>query len=217
MDPFHFEILGQKQAEIFPKLAFIKGEGFYLAGGTGLALQIGHRTSVDFDFYSQKHFDPARFYTRIEAIFRGRTTKTLQEKDTLFCLVRDVELSFFFYEYPLLKKTILIRGVPVASLEDIAAMKLIAISHRPAQRDYIDIFFLLQRFSLAEMFGYVGKKYKTFNRYFAMRALTYFEDIKREREEARAITVLDKHFSWEKAKRKIIEEVRAYQLRMLKK
>src|SRR3990170_9002750 len=107
MNPFHFEILGKGQVEIFPKLAFLRGEGFYLAGGTGLALQIGHRTSVDFDFYSQKHFDPAELYRSIEAIFRGRTEKTVQEKDTLFCTARDVDLSFFFYEYPLLKKTIL--------------------------------------------------------------------------------------------------------------
>ena len=106
-------------------------------------------------------------------------------------------------------------GIRVASCQDIAAMKLIAISHRPVKRDYVDIYYLFEKFSLKEMFSFVSKKYPNFNQYFALRALTYFEDIG-EREKKRPIKVLDKNISWEKAKKKIFEEVKKYQLGMLR-
>lgn len=214
MEKYHLNILNKNQALVFPQLAFLKEEKFYLAGGTALALQIGHRTSVDFDFYSQQHFNASSLYKKIESVFKTKAEKIAQEKDTLFCTIKNVDLSFFWYEYPLIKHPKIIRGVPVASLEDIAAMKLIAISHRPVKRDYVDIFYLLKTFTLEEMFSFVKKRYPNFNQYFSLRALTYFDDIK---EKEGRIKVLDKNFSWEKAKKEIFEEVRKYQLGMIKK
>lgn len=215
MKKYYLNILNKNQAKIFPKLGFLQKEKFYLAGGTALALQIGHRTSVDLDFYSRYHFKAPDLYKKIEAVFGKEAEKTAQEKDTLFCTLSKVDLSFFYYEYPLIKRLKTIRGVPIASLEDIAAMKLIAISHRPVQRDYIDIFYLLKIFDLEKMFAFVKKKYPNFNQYFALRALGYFQDIKEK--DGRPIKTLDKNFSWQKAKEKIFEEVREYQLGMIKK
>ena len=216
MKQFYLKVLNKNQAEIFPKLSFLKKEKFYLAGGTALALQIGHRTSIDFDFYSQRRFDPPDLYKKIETVFKEAVQKTAQEKNTLFCTVNKVDFSFFWYEYPLIQPLKLIKKVPVASLEDITAMKLIAISHRPVKRDYIDIFYLLRVFNLEKMFSFVKKKYPNFNQYFSLRALTYFDDVK-DKEDKRPIKILDKNFSWKKAKQKIFEEVKKYQLAMLKK
>lgn len=215
MKKFHLGILNRRQLTIFPRLKFLGKEKFYLAGGTGLSLQLGHRSSIDFDFYSQKHFDPPRFYQKIEAVFPKETEKISQAEDTLFCSVNQVSLSLFQYEYPLVKPLVNIGGVPVASLVDIAAMKMIAVAHRPVKRDYIDVFYLLRAFSLDQMFRFVQKKYSNFNLYYCLRALTYFEDIKEEGK--RKIKVFDKSFSWEKAKKKIFEEVKRYQLAMIKK
>ncbi|PIS14601.1 hypothetical protein COT64_01775 [Candidatus Shapirobacteria bacterium CG09_land_8_20_14_0_10_39_12] len=215
MVKLHSQILNESQKKIFPKLAFLKNNNFYLAGGTALALHLGHRTSLDFDFYSQKHFDSALLYEKIENIFSGDAVLSLREKDTMFCKIADVDNSFFWYKYPLLEKPIEFERILLASPQDIAAMKLIAIYQRPAKRDYIDIYFLLKNFTLEEMFSFVREKYPNFNLYLSLRALVYFEDLKDE--EGREIKILDNSFSWEKAKEKIFEEVKKYQLNLIKK
>ena len=209
----HSEILNQNQAKILPQLAFLENFGFYLAGGTALALQIGHRTSLDFDFYNQKHFSTPDLYDKIEKKFANRAKKISQQKDTLFCKVDDVDLSFFWYRYNHIEKPRAYEGILLASLKDIAAMKLVAVGHRPAKRDYIDIFYLLKKFSLEVIFSAARKKYANFNGYLSLRALTYFEDL--EDPSQRSIKVLDPDFSWEKAKDKIFEEVKKYQLSIL--
>lgn len=215
MKRFYPEIFNKKQAKVFPNLKFLTERGFYLAGGTALALQIGHRTSVDLDFYIPEHFEVGELYDEIEKIFGKASEKTLDEEDTLFCTVEETDLSFFWYQHPLIKKTKEYKGVELASLEDIAGMKLIAISRRPAKRDYIDIFFLLKIFSVEEMFSFARKKYPNINLYYSIRALSYFDDIKEE--DKRPVKVFDKDFSWAAAKKKILQEVRKYQLAMIKK
>jgi len=117
--------------------------------------------------------------------------------------------------YKLLKKPVLKRGMAVVSLEDIAAMKLVAVNRRPAKRDYIDIYYLLDKFSLGEMINFAKKKFPNFNFYYLLRALSYFEDIKDD--ERRKIQMTDKNFSWEAAKNKLSEEANKYQLSMFKK
>lgn len=214
MQRFHNQILHENQKRILPRLSFLKKDNFYLAGGTALALHLGHRTSLDLDFYTRSHFDAVSLYQRTERVFGEDAVLTLKEEDTLFCKVFGVDVSFFRYKYPLVKKTVEYDGVTIASKEDIAAMKLIAVFQRPAKRDYVDVFYLLKIFTLGEMFSFVKKKYPNFNSYHALRALTYFEDLE---EEERKVEILDKSFSWEKAKKVIFEEVKNYQLNLIKK
>ncbi len=215
MIKFHPQVFNDSQKKIFPKLAFSKDNHFYLAGGTALALHLGHRTSLDFDFYNQTHFDSVLLYEKIENIFNDDAVLSLREKDTMFCKIAGVDNSFFWYKYPFVEKPIEYEGILLASPQDIAAMKLIAIYQRPAKRDYIDIYFLLEKFTLEEMFSFVKKKYPNFNLYLSLRALAYFEDLKDE--EGREIKILDSSFSWEKAKEKIFEEVKKYQLNLIKR
>lgn len=211
----YFNILNKNQLKIFPQLSFLEKFGFYLAGGTACALQIGHRTSLDFDFYNPKHFSSFRLYDKIENIFKYSAEKISQHRDTLFCRANGVDLSFFWYSHKLIENPVNSQGILLASLEDIAAMKLIAISSRPAQRDYIDIFYLLNKFTIREMFAFGYKKYPNFNHYLSLRALTYSEDL--EDSNKRPIKVLDPDYSWQKAKDKIFKEVKKYQLSTLKK
>lgn len=214
MPTFYPKILNVKQAKVLSKLSFLEKLGFYLAGGTACALHLGHRTSLDFDFYSPKHFSAPDLYDKIAENFNNQVTKISQQKDTLFCKINDVDISFFWYSYPLIEKPANCQGVSLANLADIAAMKLVAVGHRPAQRDYIDIFYLLEKFTLEEMFSFAHRKYPNFNSYLAVRALSYFEDLK---DSKKRIKVLDPDYSWEKAKNKIFAEVKKYQLSILRK
>src|SRR3989344_506824 len=215
MPGFYSNILNKKQVKTLAQLSFLEKLGFYMAGGTALALQLGHRTSLDFDFYNPKHFPAPDLYSKIQKNFKEKSKKISQQKDTLFCKVNDIDLSFFWYQYPLIARPLIYQGVTLASLEDIAAMKLVAIGHRPAKRDYIDIFYLLKKFSLEEIFSFAHNKYQKFNSYLSQRALSYFEDL--EDPKQRSIKVLDPDFSWPEAKKKLFEEVKKYQLSILKK
>ncbi len=89
LQPEYFDILSKGQKEIFKKLNFINEYGFYLAGGTGLALYLGHRTSIDFDFYSQEHFPHLpgifkRHFKDFEIIMDKLDTFIFKIKDTSF-------------------------------------------------------------------------------------------------------------------------------------
>lgn len=150
MSELHTQVLSEAQNEVLVKLFFLKRSGFYLAGGTALALQLGHRTSLDFDFYTKTHFDSVLLYKEIENVFGDNVVLSLREKDTVFCKIFGIDHSFFWYKYPLVQKPVVFGGVSLASPQDIAAMKLIAVYQRPAKRDYIDIYFLLETFSLSE-------------------------------------------------------------------
>lgn len=215
MSVIHLEVLEKNQQELFSEIEKITSDQFYLAGGTALALQIGHRTSVDFDFYSKNHFDSFELSSQIDSQFADKAVKTGEEKDTLFYLINNVDVSFFWYQYPLIDRLTDMKGVKVAGLKDIAAMKMIVVSKRPVIRDYIDIYYLLKYFSLSEMIGFASTKYSAFNLYFTLRALSYFDDIT-EGKNKRPIKVLDPDFNWDKAKEEIFKRVKEYQLSMLK-
>jgi len=201
-------ILSRKQLKLLEQLGFLKKHGFYLAGGTALALQIGHRTSLDFDFYIPKSFDSAKLYSILEKRFK-KVILLEKDKDTLIVKINDIIVSFFKYKYPLIKPLIEEGNFPpLASKEDIAAMKILAISDRGLRRDFIDIYFLLHEFSLKEIFDFVLKKYPNFNIYVALRGLTYFIDA--EKNQTRKLYLFS-YVSWAKIKEFIINEVRKYQ------
>ena len=216
MPKFYPDILDINQKNVLKRLGFLKKYGFYLAGGTALSLQIGHRTSVDLDFFSPEHFDSNLLFTDLENEFGEHLKKIGEEKDTLFVKIFDVDTSFFWYKYGPIENLVQFEGISLISIKDAAAMKLLAITGRPVIRDYIDIYYLLKSFNLAEMFSFANKKYPNFNDYLALRALTYFEDIT-EAEGKRPIKVVDQNFTWDIAKNYILNEVKKHQLSMFKK
>src|SRR3989338_1456702 len=100
--PMHFEALDDKRRALLPALGAFKQE-FYLAGGTALALQIGHRVSVDFDFFTEKDFGTEELYERVQEAF-GQVPRTHESPNTLAVVVQDdVRVSFMGYRYPLLE------------------------------------------------------------------------------------------------------------------
>lgn len=200
-------ILDKKRAELLKKFGFLERYRFYLAGGTALALQIEHRISLDFDFYTQKKFDNNQLFLELREKFKKIILIQMAEQ-TLIVKINEVEVSFFYYPYPLIFSPIKFQGVNLASKEDISAMKIIAISMRGTERDFIDIYFLLQSFSLKEIFKFVEKKYPEFNIYVGLQGLTYFVDAERRQKRRLHLT---QNISWNKVKKVLINEVRKYQ------
>ena len=203
----HWETLDKKRIALLPKLKFLEEQGFYLAGGTALALQIGHRRSLDFDYYVTKDFDSEKILRGFQGI--GSSVVLIQKaENTLIVKVDLVDISLFAYPYKLLKKPIATEYLTLASIEDIAAMKLIAIIQRGVRRDFTDLYFLIHILGLKEIFCLTEKKYPPFNKYVALQALTYFQDA--EREPSLRKTVLFKPVTWDAIKKCITAKSREF-------
>ena len=210
----YLQILNDRQLDLIKGLDFLGGE-VYLAGGTGLALQLGHRTSLDFDFYSKIRFDPQLLAASFQEKSKDLKINSIV-KDTLILTVDGVSFSLFYYPYKMIGKKVKVESINVASIQDIAAMKLVAVAMRRKRRDFIDIYYLLKKYSLKDLLGFVKTKYPSFEEMMVLKGLIYFEDAEDE-DLARGIKVLAKHFSWEDAKKKILQEVKRYQLAIIRK
>ncbi|MBA3013100.1 MAG: nucleotidyl transferase AbiEii/AbiGii toxin family protein [Desulfobacula sp.] len=164
-----------------PQLASLKNE-FYLAGGTALALQIGHRDSIDFDFFTTGDFDTKLQFQKIKKDLNTfKLTKIHEEKNTLTILVdNEIVLSFFGYNYPLIKEVINEKYLCLAAIEDIAAMKMSAILSRASNKDYIDLYFILQIHKLKDLLELAEKKFPDIDINLILKSLVYFADIAME-------------------------------------
>ena len=203
----HPEVLSKKQQELLKKLKAFASGG-YLAGGTALALQLGHRTSLDFDFYTDKHFDTEIILANLQSNFDHVKVESVA-KDTLIAEIDGVSFSLFYYPYKLIKPLIDFETVRLASIEDVLAMKMVAIAMRGKRRDFIDAYYLLKKFGLDKIMELTLKKYPSYQPMIVLKGLIYFKNAE-EDDVSRKIEIFDKNFSWEKAKKKIMEEVEKY-------
>ena len=151
---------------------------FSLAGGTGLALQLGHRFSEDIDLFSENEYDENQALQALRRIFNIEII--LKEKNSLSLLVNDVKVDILSYQYPLLEDIINDDGIRIYSIPDIAAMKLSAISSRGSKKDFYDIYFILKKFSLEQILNFYCKKFSTKYYYHVLKSLVYFQDAETE-------------------------------------
>src|SRR3989338_6892877 len=137
--------------EVLPKgskktLALLGKSGLlkeaYLAGGTALALRIGHRISVDFDFFIGAKFNEQQLARRLAALPVNFELERL-DWGTILGYLNKVKFSLFFYDYKLLAKPQNFLSIKIADIKDIAPMKLLAISDRGTKRDFIDLYFII--------------------------------------------------------------------------
>ena len=178
MDKLKLFILSENRKKVLSSFVFWKNE-FYLAGGTGLALQIGHRDSVDFDFFSNNPFDPNKMIERLSKIFGQNLLKVTQiEKNTLSILLNsEIKISFMTYDYPLLEPLISTEYLNIASISDIACMKLSTIMQRSALKDYVDLYEIMKIYSLEQLILFAKKKYPMIDSPVILKSLSYLEDI----------------------------------------
>ena len=152
-------------------------KNFVLVGGTALSLQLGHRKSIDLDFFSTNPFDTretARYLTD-----RHNASEIVASRNTLHMNIDNVRTSFMAHQYPIVGSVNELDGIRMASLEDIGAMKLSAIVNNGRRiKDFIDIHFLLKERRLDQLLNAYTAKYADANPEIAKRALLYHDQIK---------------------------------------
>lgn len=149
-------------------------ENMRLVGGTALALQYGHRISVDLDFFGKLNADS---YSLHEILSNAGNYKIIKEsKNINIYLIDGIKVDFVNYRYPWIDSPVVEDGLRLASPKDIAAMKVNAIEGRGSRKDFIDIYFLLQHYPLSEILFFYESKYPEHSLFRALMSLTYFDD-----------------------------------------
>lgn len=175
----HQEAIISEAKKIFDKLN--RFPNFYLVGGTGLALQLGHRISVDFDFFWEKEI-PKGLLPKIRRIFKDSKIEViLNHSEQLTVAINGINVSFVKYSFPVISKLIKYRGIKILPASEIAAMKAYALGQRATLKDYVDLYFVLkEKATLQEIISLCEKKYKEeFNPRLFLEQLIYSEDIEK--------------------------------------
>ena len=174
----HDNVLTDTAKALIPSIPQFKD--FYLVGGTALALQIGHRVSVDFDLFINDRLPP-RLMTNIKQVFKDFSVETTyRSPEQINLIVNGVHATFFSYLYPVIDALKDFQGIPLATVREIAAMKAFAIGKRLAYKDYVDWYFMLRdhHVSLREAIDHAERKYgNAFNDRLFLGQLVSFKEV----------------------------------------
>lgn len=177
----HLEAIKLERQKVFKKLTAFPN--FFLVGGTALALQIGHRISVDFDLFSEKDLSKDLF-NKIKRVFKdSNINRIVNRSGHLGVVVDGVKIDFVFCEFPFISDMIDFEGIKMVPISEIAAMKAYALSFRGTLKDYVDMYFILKDgyANLQEIEKIADKKYGAeFNIKLFIQQLVWWEDLKRE-------------------------------------
>ncbi len=143
---------------------------FRLVGGTALALQMGHRKSVDLDLFTDRHFDKKEMQQFLGESF-GDFKVNWENRNGFTSFIREIKVDFFNWHIPFLFSVIFEDGFRLADKREIAAMKLEAITGRKEKKDFIDIAFLLKEYSLRELLMGFKKRYPFITLTFVLESL----------------------------------------------
>lgn len=184
--------------------SFKELENFVLVGGTALSLEIGHRKSIDIDLFTAGDFrgesildflKEKEFHFKVQSRFKGG----------LLGHIDNIKTDFIRHAYPWVVQPKMEDGIRIASLEDIAAMKLNAITGSGTRmKDFVDIAFLSGRMTLSFMLDCYEKKYPDINGVMALKSLCYFDDI----DFTVGVDYLNKKIAWESLQKRILDMVR---------
>jgi Nucleotidyl transferase AbiEii toxin, Type IV TA system len=176
---------------------------FNLVGGTSLSLQIGHRISIDLDLFSNRDFDNATIIKSLEPL--GELIVLVDNPPFLQMRLDDVKLDFLKYPYPFVQNYTEIESVRLVSIENIGTMKLTAIARRGAKKDFMDLYFLLERYTLAQLVEHFKETLPSVDPFHIVKSLTYFDDAEKEPNPEMLIPV-----SWQTVKKTIEKKVESY-------
>lgn len=175
---------------------------FYLVGGTALALQLGHRRSVDIDLFTHTPFDTQAVADWI--VQHEQATEIDSGKNTVRCFIDGIKVDVLAHQYPPIEPLSIVDTIRVASLQDICAMKLNAVANRGAKKDFWDIATLLGHYSLDQMLGFYRRKYRSGNTWTVVKSLSYFDEAEAEDVPIHDLTGM----TWEQVKRTIQQALR---------
>lgn len=166
-------------------------QGFKLVGGTALALMLGHRLSIDIDLFSDQPFNAKAVADSLSSRYQINNLET--DLNTFTCFIEDVKVDCMAHRYPWIGSEVSLEGVRMASIEDIAAMKLNAIVINGSRwKDFADVYELLEHRSLAQMLNYYEMKYPNVNKVTAFKSLVYHKDVKQTQD----LKLLNKKVQW---------------------
>ena len=200
----HFETVDSPTLELLNK---IMEEPLFsplrLVGGTSMALQVGHRKSVDLDFFGEFPVEEEALTEAVSGM--GQITWLNKLKNIKSLLINGIKVDFVNYSYPWLSLPVMEGSIRLADKKDIAPMKLAAITGRGAKKDFTDLYFLLKEISLNEMIELYEKKYRDGSVFLVLKSLIYFDDA-----EGDEMPQMLKPVSWEAIKQTIIGCHRQY-------
>ncbi len=178
-------------------------QDFHLVGGTALALQIGHRKSIDLDLFGEPEFDPDSLFNAISHL--GDTKLNFKANNTVGLFIDGIKVDIIRYVFPLIQPVLSQDGIRMLSIGDIAAMKLSAIAKRGSKKDFWDLYFILQQFTLPELFSFYETKFGKESLFFVTKSLSYFADADLEPDPVAIIPV-----DWNTVKSAIRAHIKEY-------
>ena len=179
-------------------------ENMRLVGGTSLALQYGHRRSIDLDFFGETTEDVDELTDALKEHVKQVVVGGHSKRIKAFFL-NGVKVDIVNYSYAWIDKPIIENGLRLASPRDIAAMKVNAVIGRGTKKDFIDIYYLLKHYSFNDLIQFYLQKYPNGSEYRAMLSMAYFGDA-----EPQPMPYMFEKIEWEDIKQRIKEEVEAY-------
>ena len=195
----HEETVAPHTLALIQKLQAVPAlENFFLVGGTALALQTGHRTSVDIDLFT---FDDIDIDQLIATLQDFHTQVSYRTKNTLITFIENVKVDFITHNYPLLEDVICEKGIRMASKADIAAMKVNAIAGNGTRvKDFVDSYYLLNDYSFVQIISFFKSKYRQQSDFHAIKSLTFFDDVDLA---DWPVLLADKQLKWSQVMKKI--------------
>lgn len=176
MADIHRDILDPKQVQLIPLVTQF-ASSFYLVGGTALSLQLGHRRSIDFDLFSDQVFENQKIRNRIRTQFVIEQT-VVDERDELTVLVQGVKCTFLYFPYAVPHTTPSIGQITMPDPLTIAALKAFALGRRAKWKDYVDLYVVLQRYTLGDVVGRAHEIFASeFDEKLFREQLAYHQDI----------------------------------------
>jgi predicted nucleotidyltransferase component of viral defense system len=171
----HFNTIESKTLELLKKLSLDKSlDSFFLVGGTALALQIGHRISVDLDFFCLSDFDENKLSKIIVEGYEGEIVSI--DKNSISAQIMEVKVEFIAHQYPMLNPILNDKEIKLASIEDLSAMKINACRNRGTKKDFVDLYFILQNYSIESILSMTNQKYPNHVDLLTLKSLLYFTD-----------------------------------------
>ena len=171
----HYTTIDSTTLELLKRLLAIPYfSNLYLAGGTSLALQIGHRKSNDLDLFGTIEADDISIAKTLDSF--GNTQLIKKTPNIQIYIINGVKVDIVNYHYPWIQAACKEDQLRLAGKKDITAMKLAAITGRGSRKDFIDIYFLLKEFNLQEMLSFYNEKYHDGSSFLVLKSLTYFDD-----------------------------------------
>lgn len=182
-------------------------DNFYLSGGSGLSLQIGHRESEDLDFFTQDQFNPINLQNQLLLLGELKSVEIVE--GTLNTFINGVKLQFLYYPYALLEEKANWQNISLSAISDIACTKIQTVGMRGSKKDFIDLYFLLQKYSLEQLLALVEKKYAgiEYSTTHILKSLVYFDDA-----DGHPMPRMKQSVDWEVVKQFMVEKVKDYRI-----